>query len=99
LLILETILTKIQKIWAVMLAAMLVVVMVLSTLHSGVLIGHEIWVPPLYLIRVEGLLEISGYFLLVLIGVELMPFTFAWFSKLRSSQWLERWFRRTEYCS
>jgi len=100
LLILETVLTKIQKICAVVLASMLVVVMVLSTLHLGVLIGHEIWAPPRYLIRVEGLLEIFGYFLLMLIGVELietlkaylrkMPFTFAWFSKLRSSQWLER---------
>jgi uncharacterized membrane protein (DUF373 family) len=72
LLILETILTKIQKICAVVLAGMLVVVMVLSTLHLGVLIGHEIWAPPRYLIRVEGLLEIFGYFLLVLIGVELI---------------------------
>jgi uncharacterized membrane protein (DUF373 family) len=54
------------------LAAMLIVVMVLSTVHLGVLISQEIWAPPRFLIRVQGLLEIFGYFLLVLIGVELL---------------------------
>jgi uncharacterized membrane protein (DUF373 family) len=51
---------------------MLIVVVALSTLHLGVLIGHEVWSPPRFLIRVQGLLEIFGYFLLVLIGVELL---------------------------
>jgi uncharacterized membrane protein (DUF373 family) len=46
--------------------------MVLSTLHLMVLIAQEIWKPPRGLIPVQGLLEIFGYFLLVLIGVELL---------------------------
>jgi uncharacterized membrane protein (DUF373 family) len=54
------------------LAGMLIVVMILSTIHLGTLICHEIWTPPRFLIRVEGLLDIFGYFLLVLIGVELI---------------------------
>ena len=68
----EAALTKIQKINVLALAAMLIVVMVLSTVHLGVLIGQEIMVPPRFLIPVQGLLEIFGYFLLVLIGIELM---------------------------
>ena len=44
-------------------AGMLVVVMVLSTIHLGVPIGEEILKPPRFLISVEGLLEIFGYFL------------------------------------
>src|SRR5271154_7140424 len=64
--------TKVQKITVLTLAGMLVVVMVLSTIHLGVLIGHEVMSPPRFLIPVEGLLEIFGYFLLVLIGVELI---------------------------
>jgi uncharacterized membrane protein (DUF373 family) len=51
---------------------MLVLVVVLSTVHLGALIAEEIWKPPRFLIPVEGLLEIFGYFLLVLIGVELL---------------------------
>jgi uncharacterized membrane protein (DUF373 family) len=68
----ETLLAKIQKIIVVVLAAMMVVVVVLSTVHLGVLVGEEIWKPPRFLIPVQGLLEIFGYFLLVLIGVELL---------------------------
>jgi uncharacterized membrane protein (DUF373 family) len=48
------------------------VVVVLSTVHLGGLIAEEIWKPPRFLISVQGLLEIFGYFLLVLIGVELL---------------------------
>ena len=69
---LEILVTKIQKLVVVALAAMLTVVVLLSTLHLGVLIAQEVWTPPRFLIRVQGLLEIFGYFLLVLIGVELL---------------------------
>lgn len=51
---------------------LLLVVVALSTVHLGVLIAEEIWKPPRFLIAVPGLLELFGYFLLVLIGVELL---------------------------
>jgi uncharacterized membrane protein (DUF373 family) len=69
---LEALIGKVQKFAVLALAGMLVVVMVLSTIHLGVMIGQEIWKPPRWLIPVQGLLEIFGYFLLVLIGVELL---------------------------
>jgi uncharacterized membrane protein (DUF373 family) len=78
---LETLLTKIQKFTALVLAGMLVVVVALSTLHLGVMIAQEVWAPPRFLIRVQGLLEIFGYFLLVLIGVELLETLKAYLKK------------------
>jgi uncharacterized membrane protein (DUF373 family) len=51
---------------------LLLIVVVLSTVHLAVLIGHEIMEPPKFLIPVQGLLEVFSYFLLVLIGVELL---------------------------
>ena len=78
---LETLLAKTQKLLVLVLAVMLVVVVVLSTLHLGVLIGHEIWQQPRFLIPVQGLLEIFGYFLLVLIGVELLETLKAYLKK------------------
>jgi uncharacterized membrane protein (DUF373 family) len=78
---LEKLLTIIQKFVVVVLAGMLVVVVVLSTGHMGVLIAEEIWAPPRFLIRVQGLLEIFGYFLLVLIGVELLETLKAYLKK------------------
>jgi len=68
----EILITKVQKFTVMALAAMLVVVMILSTAHLGVLIVQKIWEPPRWLIAVQGLLEIFGYFLLVLIGVDLL---------------------------
>ena len=68
----ETFITQVQRFTIWVLATMLAVIVVLSTLHLGVLIAQEIWTPPRFLIRVQGLLEVFGYFLLVLIGVELL---------------------------
>jgi uncharacterized membrane protein (DUF373 family) len=68
----DTLLTKIQKFTILVIIGMLVIVMLLSTAHLGVLIAEEIWAPPRLLIPVQGLLDIFGYFLLVLIAVELL---------------------------
>lgn len=68
----EILITKVQKLVVILLAVLLTIVVLLSTVHLGFLIGEEIWKPPKYLIPVEGLLEIFGFFLLVLIGVELL---------------------------
>jgi len=77
----ETLLTKIQKLAAFALGGMLAVVVLLSTVHLGALIAVEVWTPPRFLIRVQGLLEIFGYFLLVLIGVELLETVKAYLKK------------------
>lgn len=77
----ETLLTKIQKFTVLALAGMFVVVVAVSTVHLGVLIAQEVWTPPRFLIRVQGLLEIFGYFLLVLIGVELLDTMKAYMKK------------------
>jgi uncharacterized membrane protein (DUF373 family) len=69
---LEILMTKVQKLIVLALSGMLVIVVLLSTVHLGYLIGEEVWKPPRFLIPVQGLLEIFGYFLLVLIGVELL---------------------------
>jgi uncharacterized membrane protein (DUF373 family) len=70
--VLEILIGRVQRVTVLLLAVMLVVVMLLSTIHLGVLITEEIMKPPRGLIPVQGLLEIFGYFLLVLIGVELL---------------------------
>jgi uncharacterized membrane protein (DUF373 family) len=70
--LLEKLIGLAQKITVVALAGLMIVVVLLSTIHLGVLIGEEIWKPPRWLIAVPGLLDIFGYFLLVLIGVELL---------------------------
>jgi uncharacterized membrane protein (DUF373 family) len=70
--VLEKLIGGVQKITVAALAVLLIVVVLLSTVHLGALIREEIWKPPRWLIAVQGLLDIFGYFLLVLIGVELL---------------------------
>jgi uncharacterized membrane protein (DUF373 family) len=68
----QNLLTKAQKYIALALAVLLIFVVALSTVHLGTLIAEEIWKPPRFLIPVQGLLDIFAFFLLVLIGVELL---------------------------
>lgn len=77
----EALIKKIQRLIVFVLVAMLAVVVLLSTAHLGVLIAQEAWSPPRFLIPVPGLLEIFGYFLLVLIGVELLETLKAYLTK------------------
>jgi hypothetical protein len=77
----ENFVTKVQKVVVVALPVLLLVVVVLSTAHLGVLVAEEIWKPPRFLIPVQGLLDIFGFFLLVLIGVELLDTVKAYFKK------------------
>jgi uncharacterized membrane protein (DUF373 family) len=67
-----TVIEKLQTLVVSVLMILLGLVVVLSTAHLGVLIFEEIWKPPRFLIAVPDLLEIFGYFLLVVIGVELL---------------------------
>jgi uncharacterized membrane protein (DUF373 family) len=68
----ETLLSKAQRLIAFVLGILLGVVVALSTVHLGFLIAQEIWAPPRFLIPVQGLLEIFSFFLLILIGIELL---------------------------
>jgi uncharacterized membrane protein (DUF373 family) len=70
--VLETLLGKIQRFVIRALAILLMIVVVLSTAHLAILIAQEIWKHPRFVIEIDSLLEIFGYFLLVLIGVELL---------------------------
>jgi uncharacterized membrane protein (DUF373 family) len=57
------------------------VVVALSITHLAVLIAEEIWKGPRFLMPVPALLDIFGYFLLVLIGVELLETLRAYLKK------------------
>lgn len=77
----ETLLTKAQKVIAVALACLLLIVVVLSTIHLGLVVAEEIWQHPRFVVPVQGLIETFGFFLLVLIGVELLETLKAYFKK------------------
>ena len=68
----NTLITKLQAVIAGALMVLLILVIALSTVHLGVLIAEELWKQPRFLIPVQDLVDVFGYFLLVLIGVEVL---------------------------
>jgi len=65
-------LTKFQNAILLFLTWMMAIVVLLATAELFYIIVTEIATPPLFLLEIDQLLEIFGYFLLVLIGIELL---------------------------
>ena len=65
-------LKKFEKAIVVSLIMMMILVVLLATIELGWIIAKDIITPPVILLEIDELLEIFGFFLLVLIGVELL---------------------------
>jgi len=65
-------LTKFQNAVLILLTWMMALVVFLATAELFYIVAKEIVSPPLILLGIDQLLEIFGYFLLVLIGIELL---------------------------
>ena len=63
------------------LIAMMALVVFISTIELGVIIVIDILKPPAYWLGIEQLFEIFGFFLLLLIGVELLETIKAYLSE------------------
>ena len=61
-----------ERIVVRMMIAMMMVVVAMSTVELAWIVVKDIVEPPILLLEVDELLEIFGFFLLVLIGVELL---------------------------
>jgi uncharacterized membrane protein (DUF373 family) len=65
-------LTKFQNAILMVLTWMMALVVLLATAELFYIIVADVVTPPLVLLDIDQLLEIFGYFLLVLIGIELL---------------------------
>ncbi len=65
-------LKKFEHIIVLSLISMMMLVVGLATLELGWVIIRDIITPPIILLEIDELLEIFGFFLLVLIGIELL---------------------------
>jgi uncharacterized membrane protein (DUF373 family) len=61
-----------ERVVVASLVVMMMLVVALATLELGWIIAKVILTPPILLLEVDELLEIFGFFLLILIGVELL---------------------------
>ncbi len=63
---------KLEHFILVVLIAMLAFVILVSTAELGWIIYKDLMRPPVFLLEIADLLEIFGFFLMVLIGIELL---------------------------
>ncbi len=68
----RVLLKKFERLVVLCLITMMVTVVLLATVELGWIIVKDILTPPVILLEIEELLEIFGFFLLILIGVELL---------------------------
>lgn len=66
------VLKKIENAVILALIFMMIVVVLISTAELGYIIVKDILSPPVFWLEIHELLEIFGFFLLILIGVELL---------------------------
>ena len=63
---------KFERYIVVALIVMMVLVILISTVELGWIIIKDLMNPPMFFLEIDDLLEIFGFFLLVLIGIELL---------------------------
>lgn len=68
----QAFLKKFEHVVIIALISMMILVVLLATIELGWIIIKDIITPPIILLEIAELLEIFGFFLLVLIGVELL---------------------------
>jgi uncharacterized membrane protein (DUF373 family) len=68
----QAFLKKFERYIVLSLIVMMVLVVVMATVELGWIIIKDIITPPIILLEIDELLEIFGFFLLVLIGIELL---------------------------
>jgi uncharacterized membrane protein (DUF373 family) len=68
----NTILKKFEHVIVTALIVMMILVVLVSTIELGWIILKDFFNPPKFFLEISDLLEIFGFFMLVLIGIELL---------------------------
>jgi uncharacterized membrane protein (DUF373 family) len=68
----EKILKKFEKVIVVALLGLMMLTVLASTVELAIILFHELIKPPVFLLNLEEMVEVFGFFLMVLIGLELL---------------------------
>ena len=79
----ETLLKKFEKVIVTALLALMMLAVFASTVELGIILWQQLVKPPVMLLNLEEMLEVFGFFLMVLIGLELLESIKAYLDKSR----------------
>jgi uncharacterized membrane protein (DUF373 family) len=66
------VLKRFEQVIVISLITMMAIIVLVATIELAWLIYKDLSTPPYFIIEIDGLLQIFGFFLLILIGVELL---------------------------
>ena len=68
----QAVLKRFQRIIVMTLLGLMMLAILASTVELAVILFQELMKPPLFLLNIDEMLEVFGFFLMVLIGIELL---------------------------
>ena len=68
----QKILKKFEKVIVITLLVLMMVAVFLSSVELAVILYQQIIIPPAFLLNIDEMLKVFGFFLMVLIGLELL---------------------------
>ena len=68
----KNILTTFEKAIVVILLGLMMVALMASTIEFGIILVQELKKPPAFLLNIEEMLTVFGFFMMALIGLELL---------------------------
>lgn len=79
----EKVLKKFEKVIVTSLLGLMMLAVFASTVELGIILWQQLVKPPVMLLNLEEMLEVFGFFLMVLIGLELLESIKAYLDKSR----------------
>lgn len=79
----EKVLRKFEKIIVMALLGLMMLAVLASTVELAIILVQQLTKPPVFLLNLEEMLEVFGFFLMVLIGLELLESIKAYMDKDR----------------
>ena len=79
----ERVLKRFEKIIVTGLLGLMMLAVLASTVELAIILCQQLWKPPVLLLNLEEMLEVFGFFLMVLIGLELLESIKAYLDKDR----------------
>lgn len=79
----EKALKRFERTIVVALLGLMMVAVFASTIELAIILGQQLLKPPVFLLNLEEMLEVFGFFLMVLIGLELLESIKAYLNKER----------------
>ena len=79
----ERFLKRFEKIIVTGLLGLMMLAVLASTIELAIILCQQLWKPPVLLLNLEEMLEVFGFFLMVLIGLELLESIKAYLDKDR----------------